>query len=243
VKLSLTDIVYDNLNFDDAIRSAVALLENQGKSNIFFLNIDCLSKVDKDPEYREALRKADLILPDGVGLKLLSRLWGERMIDNCNGTDFSLPFLQQIADKRYSVFLLGGGDGVAQRAKTVLESKIPALRVSGFATGYFNDDRPVIEQINNSGADVLLVAMGVPLQEKWILRNRSRLNSRMCLGVGALFDFLSGRMPRAPAMLRYMQLEWAWRMLIEPGRLYKRYMVDDLGFLMTAVGKKIRRKK
>ncbi|MCK5215260.1 MAG: WecB/TagA/CpsF family glycosyltransferase, partial [Candidatus Omnitrophica bacterium] len=109
------------------------------------------------------------------------------------------------------------------------------IQIVGTHHGYVEEDEAVIDQINESGAEVLFVAMGVPIQEKWIHRNRDRLNPRLCLGVGALFDYLSGTIPRAPGIVRCLRLEWLWRCFVDPRRMIKRYFIDDTGFLIRLV--------
>jgi N-acetylglucosaminyldiphosphoundecaprenol N-acetyl-beta-D-mannosaminyltransferase len=167
-----------------------------------------------------------LVLPDGVGLKIISWIFGGKIKENCNGTDFSPKLMEEAAKEGYKIFLLGSKDGIAQKASENIKKTIPNLKIVGTSSGYFNNDEEVIQKINTSGADILFVAMGVPLQEKWIARNRDRLNPKLCLGVGALFDYLSGSTPRAPLPMRRMHLEWLWRIFIEPKRMFKRYIID-----------------
>lgn len=222
----------DNLTFTEALDGASALLERSERSDIFFLNIDCLRLASQDAEYRGILAASSMVLPDGIGLKFAARVLGLRLKDNCNGTDFCPALMRRAASLGRSVFLLGAGDGVAQGAAENLRKMAPGLRIAGTESGYFESDAAVIERINRSKADMLLVAMGAPLQEKWIAKNRQRLRVPMCLGVGALLDFWSGRVRRAPGPLRALKLEWLWRAGLEPSRLGRRYAADA-GFLWT----------
>jgi N-acetylglucosaminyldiphosphoundecaprenol N-acetyl-beta-D-mannosaminyltransferase len=229
----------DNVTFAEALERTRVLLNESSKSTIFFLNIDCLYKATHDPEYRAILNSAQLVLADGVGLSLSARLWGCRIKDNCNGTDFCPELIRFAADCGYKVFLLGGLNGVADGAAEALKRIYPTLKIAGTQNGYFDSDEVVIERVNRSGADILLVALGVPLQEKWLARNRDRLDPRLCLGVGALLDYWSGRIPRAPVGLRMLRLEWLWRIGMEPRRLWKRYLRDDMKFLMFLVKQRL----
>ena len=192
----------NNPTFEEALQLAAGLLEHDSKANIFFLNIDCLYKASQDAEYRNLLNTASLVLPDGIGIDLAARFSGTKVKANCNGTDFSPVLMRHAAEKGYKVFLLGGTEGVATRAAEKLSELFPKLKVTGARSGYFDSDEEVIEQINRSGADILLVAMGVPLQEKWIGRHREKLKPRLCVGVGALLDFWSGRMRREQLWIR-----------------------------------------
>jgi len=224
--MKILDIQYNNFSVEEALKQSALLLNQEGKDSIFFLNSDCLYKTQYDKEYRDILNSADLVLPDGVGLKIISWIFGEKMKENCNGTDFSPRFMEETAKKGYKIFLLGSKDGIAQRAGENIKRSIPNINIVGTHPGYFSNDKEVVQKINASGADILFVAMGVPLQEKWIARNRDKLNPKLCLGVGALLDYLSGNIRRAPLFMRRMHLEWLWRIFIEPKRMFKRYIID-----------------
>ena len=174
------------------------------------------------------MNSADLVLPDGIGLKLATRILGGKMEEDCNGTDISPLLMQKAAEEGYKIYFLGAKEKIAEKAAENTRKQIPRIQIVGTHHGFFNNDKEVIKKINDSGADILFVAMGVPLQEKWIAKHRRELNPRLCLGVGALFDYLSGRIPRAPLFMRKMHLEWLWRIFIEPKRMFKRYIVDGM---------------
>jgi N-acetylglucosaminyldiphosphoundecaprenol N-acetyl-beta-D-mannosaminyltransferase len=132
------------------------------------------------------------------------------------------------------MFLLGAKPGVAEKMKKNLEQKYNEIIISGVQDGYFdrqtgNDE--VIEKINNSGAKILLVAFGAPNQEKWIYTNLQKLDVHAAIGVGGLFDFYSGNMPRAPKWMRELGIEWVFRLIKEPGRMWRRYIIGNPLFL------------
>ncbi|WP_162010832.1 WecB/TagA/CpsF family glycosyltransferase [Nitrosococcus halophilus] len=239
MKTKILGVSYDNIDGNAAVQRFLALMESSGKSNIFFLNADCLWKSRKDKEYRDILNQASLLLPDGVGLRLATRIFGSRMRDNCNGTDLS-PVLMKIAAKKgYKIYFLGGRNGIADQAAENMRRRIPGIKITGSYSGYFDSDKDVIERINTSGAEILFVAMGVPLQEKWISHNREWLEPRVCLGVGALLDYLSGQIPRAPLWMRQLWIEWIWRILVDPKRMVKRYLIDGFGFIVFVIWRRI----
>lgn len=234
-RVKILGVPYDNITRLDAIKRLCSILSCQNKSLILFLNVDCLKKAAQDEEYRYILNKADLVLSDGIGLKIASRLFGERMKENCNGTDLSPLILGLAAKRGHKIFLLGGKEGIAQKATENVKSDFPGVQIIGYHHGFFDNDEDIIQKINSSAADILFVATGVPKQEKWIYRNRDKLNPKVYLGVGALFDYLSWAIPRAPLGMRKVHLEWLWRIMINPKRMFKRYIIDDMSFLVYLV--------
>ena len=140
------------------------------------------------------------------------------------------------------MFLIGGTPGTADAAAQRLCLDIPGLRIAGTRDGFAGAARPeeAIDEINASGADIVLVAMGVPQQELWIDEHRHLIDAPLVLGVGALFDFLAGNVRRAPAWVRRRRMEWAWRLAMEPRRLAKRYLVGNAAFLARAATHAVR---
>jgi N-acetylglucosaminyldiphosphoundecaprenol N-acetyl-beta-D-mannosaminyltransferase len=233
--MKLLGIEYDNLTVKEALEAIINLIESRQKANVFFLNADCLYKAQKDKEYRSILQAANLVLSDGLGLRLATKIFGGSMKDNCNGTDLSPKILEEAVKRDWSVFFLGGKDGLAKKAAQNIQLKFPSLKIVGTSPGYFGNDREVIHMINEAAPDILFVAMGVPLQEKWIFRNRAFINARLCLGVGALLGYLSGTILRAPLWVRQAHIEWFWRIFIDPKRMFKRYIVDGFCFFMYVI--------
>lgn len=200
---------------------------------VAFVNAHCVNTMRRDAVYRDALETADLLLPDGSGLAIAGRALAGAKLTNLNGTDLFPVLCAKAAAAGQSVYLLGAKPGVAAAAADAAVCRFPALRIAGVRDGYFdrNDEQAVIDDINDSGADILLVAMGVPMQEVWLSRNQARLKPRLLLGVGGLFDFVSGRIPRAPRWLRRVGCEWIWRLAQEPRRLANRYLAGNVSFL------------
>ncbi|MDW3224384.1 MAG: WecB/TagA/CpsF family glycosyltransferase [Paracoccaceae bacterium] len=211
------------------------LLSGQ-KASVFFLNAHCANVSAGDRSYRAAMARAEYVLPDGVGVELAARMRGRKLSANLNGTDFVPLLLREAASKGLSVYLLGGKPGTAVKAAEALRSQIPGLQIAGTRDGYAQTRNEVaaVAGINASKADIVLVAMGVPLQELWIDRNRKQIDAQLVLGVGALFDFLAGNVRRAPEIVRRARMEWIWRLAMEPARLAKRYIVGNAVFLKHA---------
>ncbi|QLG87782.1 WecB/TagA/CpsF family glycosyltransferase [Chitinibacter bivalviorum] len=235
----------DNLRHAE-IESHIAGWRTQGHlRRIAFVNPHCANVASKDPLYRGVLNSADLLLPDGSGVLLASRLLGTPLQENTNGTDLFPILCQQWQQAGARLYLLGGKEGVAEAVARHLLQKYPGLHIAGTHHGYSSTaDTPLlIEDIKQSNADVLVVAMGVPLQDVWIARHQHATGIPLAIGVGGLFDFLSGRIPRAPVWLRELGLEWCWRLLQEPSRMWRRYLVGNFSFLARVLKQKYQRQQ
>ena len=208
-------------------------LESHAKSNVGFVNADCLNKCFSHAEYHETLRAMERVYPDGIGVRLAAQMFGNGVEENINGTDLFPLLCQRLAGTSHGIFLLGAREGLAEKVAENMTERYPGITFAGCQHGYFtaeNEDE-VINKINASGASVLLVALGAPQQELWLARNRGRLNVRILMGVGGLFDYYSGRIERAPVWIREIGLEWVWRLLQEPGRMWQRYVIGNPLFL------------
>ncbi|OSQ47613.1 WecB/TagA/CpsF family glycosyltransferase [Marivita geojedonensis] len=215
---------------------AITALLAPGRRRVFFMNAHCCNVRRRDRAYAEAVAAADMLLPDGIGVEIAAKMSGVQLAENLNGTDFVPALLEQAARMGKSVFLFGGKPGTADAAAIKLVHAIPGLRIAGTRDGYAGaaDTDAVIDDINESGADIVLVALGVPMQEIWLHRNAHRLDAPLTLAVGALFDFLAGSVSRAPEFVRKARMEWGWRLAQEPRRLAKRYLAGNLTFLAHA---------
>ena len=178
-------------------------------TQIAFLNAHCANIARKDWRYRDTLKTVDALLPDGSGIALAAKLDGKKLGANLNGTDLFGPLCRCLSFRKIPVFFLGGREGVAEMAAQNAREAYPNLNVAGTRHGYFSprEEEDVIRRINNSGARVVFVAFGVPEQDIWIARVRHRLHAPVILGVGGLLDFVSGRIPRAPAWMRRAGLD------------------------------------
>ncbi len=227
----------DNLTMSEAVEAIVKRLEDADPFQVCFVNADCINIACRDPDYLGVLRRADLKLADGIGLKLAGKLLGLDIRQNVNGTDFFPRLCEALSGAGRGVFLLGGRPGVAEGVRGWLAERYPGVTVSGVHHGYFlpEEEGEVIRRIAQSGAAVLLVALGAPRQDRWIHQHLEQTGVRVGIGVGGLFDFYSGRIPRAPLWMREMGLEWFYRFCQEPGRMWKRYFWGNAVFLFRVL--------
>lgn len=202
-------------------------------AQVCFVNADCLNIAFRQPQYFQLLERAFLVLADGIGLKLAGRLLTRGIRQNVNGTDMFPLLCAGLAQAGRRLYLLGGRPGVPEAVAGWIQRHAPGLTICGIHHGYFaaQEEEAVIAEIAASEADVLLVALGAPRQDLWIARNLGRLHVPVAMGVGGLFDFYSRLIPRAPQWLRELGLEWVYRLLQEPRRMWRRYLVGNVLFL------------
>lgn len=228
------------MQWDEALGAMRRLAVERVFTRVSFLNAHNANVACDDPEFAAALKRF-LILPDGIGVDLAAKiLYGQPFPANLNGTDF-VPALFAATTEPLTVGLLGATRRNADRAAAALAALAPQHRFVVVHDGFFSaaQETEILAELEALRPDVLLVAMGVPRQEFWIDR---RLTTRHCslpIAVGALLDFLSGAVPRAPHWMRRMRLEWLFRLMIEPGRLWRRYVVGNPLFLTRVMLQKL----
>ena len=210
-------------------------------------NVHVVVSAWRDPVYRGVINAADLVLPDGAPVAWLLRCQGHADQTRISGPDLMWMLLERCAREGVAVYLFGSTEATLRALAARVRQAFPALAIAGAESPPFrsltaDEDRGVVERINASGAGVLFVGLGCPKQEHWIIAHRGRINAVM-LGVGAAFDFHAGSITRAPRWMRDHGLEWLHRLLSEPRRLWKRYLVTNTLFLLGAAGQLLRARK
>ena len=235
-RVDVMGIPVDRLDVEGAalaIRRIVSLARpGQAASIVCTPNAEIMMAARKDAELGEVLRGADLVLADGAGVALAARILGKGRIPRAQGFDTTQRLLEAGG---LSFYFLGGKPGVAKAAAEATATRHPRARVVGWRDGYFAEaDWPsVVDGVNGSGADVLLVALGAPAQEKWMWRNRGALSPAVCMGVGGTLDVLAGVAPLAPAPMRRLGLEWLFRLARQPWRAVRMRRLPQ--FIMLAI--------
>jgi N-acetylglucosaminyldiphosphoundecaprenol N-acetyl-beta-D-mannosaminyltransferase len=231
--LTVLGIPIDNVTMGEALDILMKWLSEQTPRQVCFVNADCANIAYRRDDYLKTLREADLCLADGIGLKLAGKILGRPVKQNVNGTDLFPRLCERLAGTGLRLCLLGAGPGVAEGVEQWVGRSFPEVTVCGAHHGYFTpDEEPeVIRRIRGSRADILLVALGAPKQDLWIRAHLAETGVKVAMGVGGLFDFYSGRVSRAPLWMREIGMEWLYRLIQEPGRLWKRYLVGNGLFL------------
>ena len=230
------------IRWDEAMALLTRLTRERRFTKVTFLNAHNANMACTDPVFAEALDDF-LILPDGIGVDLAAKvLYGSPFPDNLNGTDFVPAFLQA-STRPLTVALLGATRVNAEAASKKLAAIAVQHRFVVIHDGFFSaaQEPEIVERIATLRPDVLLVAMGVPRQELWIARHIDSRHCTLPIAVGALLDFLSGAVPRAPLWMRQLRLEWLFRLAVEPGRLWRRYVVGNPLFLLRVVRQRFSR--
>jgi N-acetylglucosaminyldiphosphoundecaprenol N-acetyl-beta-D-mannosaminyltransferase len=200
----------------------------------YFINANSINLAAHNSVLRKQINRADRCFADGSGMRLAAKHIGVSIYENVNGTDM-LPHLCLEAQKtNKSIYMLGAKPGVAAKAAQNLSKKYPNLTVVGTQDGYFSleQTQDVISDINQSNADILLLAMGSPVQEEWLEKYAPQLKCSTALAVGGLFDFYSGNIARAPMWMRELGIEWVWRLMQEPQTKFHRYVIGNPLFLI-----------
>jgi exopolysaccharide biosynthesis WecB/TagA/CpsF family protein len=220
-----------------AARFLVERAERGEPTQVFFVNAHCYNEAARDEAYATLLANAPFVFADGVGMAIAARFSGIRLDHNVNGTDLFPLLCQAAARASLPIALLGAKPGVAQACAERMRKAFPGLQVAWTAHGYLEPDeeRAALAGLNASGARMLFVAKGVPTQERWIAENASRVAAPVVLGVGALFDFYSGAVRRAPRLVRELRGEWLYRLMLEPRRLARRYLLGNPAFIVRTL--------
>lgn len=239
-QVNLFGIRIDALNMEGAVAKLVGWLKEERRDCRYVVtpNVDHVVKLRAEADFADAYAGASLVLADGKPVVMASRLRGTPLPGTVPGSDL-VPEIFAFCQRRgisLSVFLLGAGPGVADRAAKMIESQWPAISVVGTMSPPFGfEGRPeeceeICRCVSSAKAELLVLGLGAPKQELWIRRHAHQLPVAVALCVGATIDFLAGEKPRAPKVLRALGLEWVHRMLSEPKRLVKRYAHDALVF-------------
>lgn len=221
------------------VRAFFAKNVYQAPRKVYFANVHTIHLSKRMPDFCRVVNSADLVLPDGSGLLLAGRVLAVQIPENINGTDFTPIVLKEAVAEGWRVYLLGASPNVVKATKARLEESYPGLSIAGYRSGYFTKDEEetIINGINATSPDILLVALGSPLQEMIIDRWAARLNVKVCFAVGGLFDFLSGTIPRAPRWMRRLGIEWLFRLVQDPKSKWERTFIEMpifVGMLLRA---------
>ncbi|MDQ2085609.1 WecB/TagA/CpsF family glycosyltransferase [Herbivorax sp. ANBcel31] len=238
--VDILGVPVDNVTMNEALDIVENLLNGDRSHSVFTPNAEIMMAAQRDSHFKKILRSADLVVPDGAGVVLASKILKPVLKDRVAGFDLTCNLFKKFSNKDARFFFLGGKPGVAKEAHQKLLDKNININVVGIRDGYFSESEEdkIINQINSSKADILLVALGAPKQEKWIYKHLKQIDARVCIGVGGTFDGIAGKMKRAPKFFQNHGLEWLYRLFKDPKRFFR--MLDIPKFIFLVVAKKIK---
>ncbi len=233
MRIEILGVGFDNITMEQAVAEGVRLINTPGAHYAVTPNPEIVEVCRTDPEAMEAVRNADLVLADGIGIIYGAKLLGTPLKGRVTGIGFAQGLMGEMSQNGKSLFLLGAKPGVAEKAADKLRAAYPGLQIAGTRDGYFQEDGPVLEEIRASGADVAFVCLGAPKQEKWMRKNGAASGARLLVGLGGCLDVFSGEVQRAPEIFQRLGLEWFYRLVKNPSRI-GRMMKLPLFLLHTA---------
>lgn len=218
MKVNILGIRFDALTLDEAVRQGCTMLEQPGFHYVVTPNPEFILDSEKDDEFRAILNRADLSLPDGVGVIHAAKILGTPLPQRVPGIDFAVGILEQLDRTRGRLFLLGARPGVAEEAGRRLLERYPGITLCGVHDGYFQDDEAVAHIVRDAAPELLFVCLGAPRQEKWMSRFGPETGARLAVGLGGALDVFAGCVQRAPERWQKLGLEWTYRLIREPSR-------------------------
>jgi len=240
VKREILGIRFDDLTREEAAQAGARLLDEDRFHYVVTPNPEFILAAEKDEEFRQVLNRADLVLPDGIGVVYSAKIMGEPLKGRVPGIEFAADMLSALEKRGGRLYLLGAKPGVAEEAGRRILEEHPGLTLCGTQDGYFKDEEAALLKVAAARPDLLFVCLGAPKQEKWMARWGKHTGARMAIGLGGCLDVFAGNVERAPESWRKLGLEWAYRLKKEPkraGRMAKLPLV-----LVKAAGARFRKR-
>jgi N-acetylglucosaminyldiphosphoundecaprenol N-acetyl-beta-D-mannosaminyltransferase len=247
-RVEIAGVYVSNLTFAGAIEEIERLVREGRNSFVVTPNADHVVRVSKNQAFAGIYAAASLVLADGMILLWAARFLGTPLLEKVSGSDLFPKMCEIAGEKGYRLFFLGGRPGAAALAAEQVRARYSAIRIVGLYSppfGFENDEsenEKIVGMIKAAQPDILFVGLGSPKQEKWISRYKDRYQAPVSIGIGVSFEFVAGMVRRAPVWMQRAGLEWLWRLGMEPGRLWKRYLIDDIQFFRLVVKQKLERK-
>jgi N-acetylglucosaminyldiphosphoundecaprenol N-acetyl-beta-D-mannosaminyltransferase len=219
-KVYVLGVPIDSITMEAAVKKIETFIQGSQPHLIATANAEMVMMAQQDDDLAAILNSASLVVPDGAGVVWAARYQGNHVQERVAGFDLTQNLLAEASKKGYRIYLFGAGPGIAEKAKQIAEKLYPGVNIIKTRDGFFSadDENEIIEDICKSHPDILLVALGVPKQEKWLARNLSRLQVPVAIGVGGTLDVMAGAAKRAPLWMQQANLEWLYRLLRQPQR-------------------------
>jgi len=234
-RITLFECPFDRYSLEETVKLCLHWIKEDRRPHyIVGLNANNLALMKRHPDLKEAVYAADLAQPDGVSVIWASRLLRTSLPGRVNGTDLMNRLMGEAARLNLRIFFLGAKQMVICKMVDIILEKYPGLIISGYRNGYFekNEEGLIIKQIRESQPDILFIGMPTPFKEIWSYKNLEALNVPLIHGVGGSFDVIAGFIHRAPTWMQDCGLEWLWRLMMEPRKMWKRYLFNNTSFIL-----------
>lgn len=219
-RIAVLNVMIDVVTMKEAVTTVKQFVLQKKPHLIVTPNAEMIMMANKDKQLAHIINKADLVIPDGAGVVWAARYQGNLMPERVAGYDLVQCLLREAVNEKYRIYLFGGAPGVADKARKIAEDRFPGVKIVGTRNGFFNkqEEAEILNEIKTCQPDILLVALGVPRQEKWLDEYKDELRVPAAIGVGGTFDVMAGLVQRAPLWMQRSNLEWLFRLLSEPKR-------------------------
>jgi len=246
-RVDILGVEISAIDMDDAVEAIRGWIRRREPSYVCLVPAHSVMEARRDDDFRRTLNGSDLTTPDGMSIVWLLKLHGHQEVRRVYGADLMLEVCRTSVETGWSHFFYGGEEGVAETLASTLESRYPGMRIAGTHSPPFRpltpeEDTEISRRIEESGADLVWVGIGSPRQERWIADHAGKVGAPVLIGVGAAFDYLSGRKPQAPRWMQRTGLEWLFRLATEPRRLWPRYAEYPL-FVLLATADLLRNRR
>lgn len=241
-KVNILGVWVDMVNVSRAADRIMQFFNEDGLHKVYTPNSEIIMAAYKDDNFKNVLNSAELLTADGIGVVYASKILGKPIAERAAGYDIACEVLDRIKGNSHGVFLFGGKPGVAETAKEKLEERYPGIKISGCRNGYFKpeEEQSIVEEINNSGADLIFVCLGAPKQELWIDKYKDSLKANVAMGVGGSLDVFAGTALRAPEFYCKHGLEWFYRLMKQPSRAGRMMALPKFGLTVLLKGRKFK---
>ena len=230
------------MSMDETVDAVEEMIERRVPVQHVVINALKVNLMRKDENLRKIVNECPLINADGASIVLAAKMLKIPLKERVAGFDLFVRLVQEASDKNYKIYLFGAREEVVKKVKAIFERKYPTLQIVGYRNGYFTeaDEPEIVKNMAESGADMMFVAFSSPKKEYWIRRYLKELNIPFVMGVGGSFDVIAGTTKRAPLWMQKCGMEWFYRFIQEPGRLWKRYLGGNVSFMIYVLQYKMR---
>ena len=230
------------MSMDETVDAVEEMIERRVPVQHVVINALKVNLMRKDENLRKIVNECPLINADGASIVLAAKMLKIPLKERVAGFDLFVRLVEEASDKNYKIYLFGAREEVVKKVKAIFERKYPTLQIVGYRNGYLTeaDEPEIVKNMAESGADMMFVAFSSPKKEYWIRRYLKELNIPFVMGVGGSFDVIAGTTKRAPLWMQKCGMEWFYRFIQEPGRLWKRYLVGNVSFMIYVLQYKMR---